>query len=178
MKPSTRSAHRTLNFLEQNPSISASLFAECDHDLDHLTTLIEPVLEASRRCEIASSYIQAVTTGRTTFLATNLPYNQTVQLTEIASSWLVGRSSTCAIAVHNACISRCHAAIGYYDSGDFYITDIGSSNGTWVNRRRLMPLERRILRDGDLIEFGSFKVEFFVINAQESTLPANDITNF
>jgi pSer/pThr/pTyr-binding forkhead associated (FHA) protein len=162
LKPSSNSDQRTLSFLAQNPSLSQSLFADFGHDLNQVATIIEPVLDAPSRCEVSVYYIQAVTTGRTAFLTTNLPDVRCTHVTGVATSWLIGRSRTCAIAIPSSSVSRCHAVIGYCPERGFYMMDIGSSNGTFVNRHRLTALEQRVLSDADLIEFSHTHVEFFV----------------
>ena len=111
LKPSGQVDPRTHLFLEQNPAISESLIEELGQNLSQVATFIEPILNAPSRCEISSNYIQAVTTGRTAFLTTNLTNNQSTQVTGLASSWLIGRSSNCAIAILEKSISRCHASI-------------------------------------------------------------------
>jgi hypothetical protein len=50
-------------------------------------------------------------------------------------------------------ISRKHAQIDQ-EGGRFYITDLGSVNGTKVNGQRIPPRERKSLWDGYLIELG------------------------
>jgi pSer/pThr/pTyr-binding forkhead associated (FHA) protein len=162
LKLPSKTDGRTLDFLNQNPSISQSLLAEAGHDMGRVSTIIRPVLEAPQRCEISSYYIQAVTTGRTAFLTTNLPSLRTAHVTEAASGWLIGRSPNCAIAVEDPSISRCHAVVGHRPHQGFYIIDVGSSNGTFVNGSRLVAMEQRILKDGDLIELSHTCVEFFV----------------
>jgi len=162
LQPSVVSNPCPLRFLEQNPSLSDSLCADCDFNLNEVATLIRPVLQAQKRCQLASFYIQAVAIGRTSFLITNLMQAEISYNTAIASSWLIGRSLTCAITVRDASVSRCHAVISHHRHEGFSITDIGSSNGTWVNRRRIPVMERRSLQDGDLIQVGGMKVEFFV----------------
>lgn len=153
---------RALTFLEQNPALSESLLADIGADLSRVATIIEPVLAAPTRCEISSFYIQAVTTGRTAFLTTNLLDARTTHVTETGTSWLVGRNCHCAIAIPNSSISRCHSVIGHYADRGFYIMDLGSSNGTYVNRRRLQPQQQRFLKDGDLVELSTLRVEFFI----------------
>ena len=153
--------YRTLSFLEENPSLSESLLAD-GHDLKQVVTLIRPVLEAPDRCEISSLYIQAVSTGRTAFLTTNLVDGCLTHVTDGGSSWLIGRDQSCAIAVQNSSISRCHAVIAHCPERGFSIMDVGSSNGTFVNRRRLLSQDPRFLKDGDLVELSNLRIEFFV----------------
>jgi hypothetical protein len=173
-----RASESPLSLLEQNPGLSNSLFAECDFNLSEVKTIIEPVLQAKKRCQMTSFYIQAVTTGRTTFLATNLTQEQEIQITSISSSWILGRSLTCAIVLPHPSVSRCHAAIGHHPDRGFYITDVGSSNGTWVNGQRLVPSRRQALRDGDLIRIGSVRVEFFAVKRDRSAQGSIDATCF
>ncbi|HEY9617979.1 MAG TPA: FHA domain-containing protein [Microcoleaceae cyanobacterium] len=175
LKPSSHSDQRTLGFLKQNPAISQSLLADLGHNLSQVATIIEPVLNAPSRCGISDYYIQAVTTGRTTFLVTNLMDDQAHCVTTISTSWLVGRSGSCAIALPQGTVSRCHAVIGHSVSrGGFYIMDLGSSNGTFINRRRLPALEKHLLHDGDLIEFSKVRVEFFLSCWHEPAVATQD----
>jgi FHA domain len=50
--------------------------------------------------------------------------------------------------------SRQHALITFED-GQLFIEDLNSSNGTYVNRSRVYPGQRRPLRVGDLIQIGT-----------------------
>lgn len=49
--------------------------------------------------------------------------------------------------------SRRHACIEF-DQKSYVVSDLGSSNGTWVNGDRLRPKESRVLKEGDEITFG------------------------
>lgn len=164
LPPSSNSGDRALQFLKTYPALSRSLLLDCGHDIDKISTLVEPILEAPKRCATAY-YIQAVTTGRSAFLTTNLADSDQVQLTAIASTWLIGRSRNCAISLSQPSISRCHAVIGHQPEG-FYIMDVGSSNGTFLKGQRLPVLERRTLSDGDCIALSHLQVEFFVVSMQ------------
>ena len=57
-------------------------------------------------------------------------------------------------------ISRLHACI-YREDGAFYLEDMNSTNGTFLNGRRLLPKERQLLSDGDMVGFANllYKVE-------------------
>lgn len=154
------SSHHPLGLLKQNPLLSDLLLADCDYDLEEVSEIIKPVLTAPQRCQ-QGLYIQAVTTGDAAFLATNLLEKQIVAVSPVSSNWLIGRSVVCSIQLSDRSISRRHAVIGHCPSG-FYITDLGSLNGTWVNNRRLIPAERIDLKDGDLVQFGGMQIEFFL----------------
>jgi pSer/pThr/pTyr-binding forkhead associated (FHA) protein len=53
----------------------------------------------------------------------------------------------------NPWCSRQHACISF-DNGALHIEDLGSSNGTFVNRVRLTPNEKTQLKNGDYIQTG------------------------
>ncbi len=132
-----------------------------------MKTMLEPLHQVESRCQIAPYYIQAVTTGQTTFLITNLYTDPSdLKVSTAAANWLVGRSSSCAISIPHGAVSRCHAILGHVQGETFYVMDMGSSNGTRLNRRRLPQLERRRIKDGDLLEFGPVKAEFFIAQSK------------
>ncbi|MBF2026766.1 MAG: FHA domain-containing protein [Oscillatoriales cyanobacterium C42_A2020_001] len=174
LKPSGLVDQQTITFLKENPALSQTLIAELGDNISQVSTIIEPILEAPKRCEVSLYYIQAVATGRTAFLTTNLPDFHQTNVSEVATSWLVGRSHNCAIAVLDRSVSRCHAVIGHYPGEGFYIKDLGSSNGTFVNHSRLKPLEQRFLNDGDLLQFSKFRVEFFISGWNVKTASLQD----
>jgi hypothetical protein len=174
LKTSSSSDQSSLHPLEQNPGSHPLLISDSDFDISRVSTLVEPILNVSSRCEVSIYYIQAVAAGRSAFLTTNLPDAHTTHVTEPATTWLVGRSRTCAIAIPNPSISRCHAVIGHCPTGGFYIMDLGSRNGTFVNQHRLLPQEQVFLQDGDVLEFSHTRVECFLSGWQEGTLVVQD----
>ena len=68
----------------------------------------------------------------------------------------VGRHPGSDIFLDDVTVSRNHAVI-VHDEATYVITDAGSLNGTYVNRRRV---ERHILIDGDELQIGKFKLTF------------------
>lgn len=60
-------------------------------------------------------------------------------------------------------VSRRHARI-VLRNGQYFIEDLGSTNGTFINRgRRLLPGDRQPLRDGDEIIVGKTFLRFHVV---------------
>ncbi len=64
---------------------------------------------------------------------------------------VVGRDSSCHITIPDASVSHKHARV-YHSDGEWYVEDLGSTNGTFVNDR---PLTRPVvLRPGDTVAIG------------------------
>ena len=68
-----------------------------------------------------------------------------------------GRNPASDIFLDDVTVSRRHAEIRRKD-GAFQLEDVGSLNGTFVNRRRV---ESSPLASGDEIQIGKFKMVFF-----------------
>jgi pSer/pThr/pTyr-binding forkhead associated (FHA) protein len=69
---------------------------------------------------------------------------------------VLGRSRECDIRIPDANVSRRHAEVRQEDA-TYWVVDLGSTNGTEVNGRRV---ERGKLADGDRITIGSTDVVF------------------
>ncbi|MDD5349871.1 MAG: VanZ family protein [Chthoniobacteraceae bacterium] len=73
---------------------------------------------------------------------------------------ILGRNGEAAqLCLKNTSVSGRHLAITFR-SGQFEIEDLGSSNGTRVNGRRLTPQQPALLADGDRIEAGEVLLHF------------------
>ena len=68
----------------------------------------------------------------------------------------IGRSPDAEVFLDDVTVSRNHALIVRRQDG-LYIDDLGSLNGTYVNRRRI---ESHSLDDGDEIQIGKFKLSY------------------
>ncbi|MBS2024340.1 MAG: FHA domain-containing protein [Deltaproteobacteria bacterium] len=59
--------------------------------------------------------------------------------------FLIGRGKHCDLIINSGKVSREHAVITR-EGNDFFIEDLGSSNGTWFDKRRI---GKRQIQDGD-----------------------------
>jgi pSer/pThr/pTyr-binding forkhead associated (FHA) protein len=66
----------------------------------------------------------------------------------------VGRTPENEVHLDDPQVSRRHAEISW-DGVRCTVTDLGSSNGTFVNSRRLMPNLPETIRHGDRVVFGT-----------------------
>ncbi|MFP3896130.1 MAG: FHA domain-containing protein [Anaerolineales bacterium] len=73
----------------------------------------------------------------------------------------IGRAPDNDLVLEHGWVSRQHARI-YCDRFPYRIQDLGSSNGTSVNDTVLPAGELRMLRDGDVIAIGPFRLTFEV----------------
>src|SRR4029077_17980699 len=69
-----------------------------------------------------------------------------------------GRYPESDIFLDDVTVSRRHAEIRR-DDGHFFVKDLGSLNGTYVNLQRVEEAE---LADGDELQIGKFKLTFFM----------------
>ena len=69
--------------------------------------------------------------------------------------FVIGRGKHCDFVINSGKVSREHAVI-VRDGSDYYIEDLGSSNGTWFNKQRI---KRRRVEDGDEYFICSEKVK-------------------
>jgi hypothetical protein len=83
-------------------------------------------------------------------------------------STTIGRERGNHILLPNPIVSKNHAII-QWKNGAFVITDRGSSNGTFVNRRLIH--EPTSLSDSDSIEIGDYRIKFYVMEDQSIEYP-------
>jgi pSer/pThr/pTyr-binding forkhead associated (FHA) protein len=69
---------------------------------------------------------------------------------------LIGRSPECDVFLDDVTVSRRHAEL-HREGGKFTIRDLGSLNGTYVNRKRI---ESAVLEDDDEVQIGKYRLTF------------------
>jgi pSer/pThr/pTyr-binding forkhead associated (FHA) protein len=70
-----------------------------------------------------------------------------------------GRHPESDIFLDDITVSRRHVEITHVDGGTFIIRDVGSLNGTYVNRERI---DEATLMPGDEVQIGKFKLVYLV----------------
>ncbi|HHU64296.1 MAG TPA: FHA domain-containing protein [Clostridiales bacterium] len=68
---------------------------------------------------------------------------------------IIGRRGDCDIVIADPTVSSQHAGI-YLDGRHYYLVDLGSKNGTYVNNRRIKRDYK--LKDGDIINVGNILI--------------------
>ncbi|MBD1870783.1 FHA domain-containing protein [Cyanobacteria bacterium FACHB-471] len=112
-------------------------------------------------------YIQGVVLNRQIYLTTNLRDGTTQMLSQPQNTWIIGRDSRqVTLPIADKRLSRCHAVIRYVDHQGFYLTDLNSSNGSYVNGEKVQ--RSLLLKDGDRVRLGSLTLVFLSGNESQS----------
>lgn len=77
----------------------------------------------------------------------------------------IGRAATNDIVIDDGKVSRGHALIHKQDAAEYWVVDLGSGNGTYINGRRVTLATR--LNDGDVLTLGIVPLSF----RQSTTVP-------
>ncbi|MEW6556239.1 MAG: ATP-binding protein [Elusimicrobiota bacterium] len=81
----------------------------------------------------------------------------------------IGRHLTNTIVLNNEKVSRNHSVIEQR-ADKFFIKDLGSTNGTFVNNLKVSPSTEQELHNGDFISIGSFVLRATMISETEKKL--------
>jgi pSer/pThr/pTyr-binding forkhead associated (FHA) protein len=145
---------------------------------EHNRTLLDELLQAENighqsLGQIIPQHITGVVQNNKVYLITNLIQGKTQQLIQSQGVWILGRGSYAAISIADDRLSRTHAVIQYIHNEGFYLCDLNSTNGTFINNESVY--EPVLLKDGDRIRLGSMTFSFFLCNEtqQIDQLPNN-----
>ncbi len=84
------------------------------------------------------------------------PADRKGQTYELADELTVGRAGGCQITLDDTYVSQLHARLFRRD-GQFYVEDLGSTNGTYLNRKKVTaPIA---IRKGDRLQIGKTVME-------------------
>jgi pSer/pThr/pTyr-binding forkhead associated (FHA) protein len=140
----------------------------------HHPTLLEDILQLENLSSqslgnTAPAYMQAGVQDGQPYIITNLVEGRTQQLLQSQGIWMVGRDRRTHIPICEPCLSRHHAAIHYIHHEGFYLIDLNSTNGSFVNGEPV--LQRQMLKDGDQIRLGSITITFFLCQTAQKLEP-------
>jgi hypothetical protein len=72
----------------------------------------------------------------------------------------VGRASDNDLSLNDSSVSKIHATLLLNNEGTLLVADTGSTNGTYINGRRIAYGEARQIAAGDVLAFGDVEVRF------------------
>jgi hypothetical protein len=72
----------------------------------------------------------------------------------------VGRVADNDLQLEHQSVSKIHASLVMNREGTLLVADTGSTNGTFINGRRIAYGEARQIEDGDVVSFGDVEVRF------------------
>lgn len=79
--------------------------------------------------------------------------------------WVAGRDPSCEIPIDDHHVSRRHFELTHTNEG-FYISDMGSANGTQLNGEKLTAHEPKMIQSGDSISIMDVRIDFEVRDTQ------------
>lgn len=127
--------------------------------LDNESDLLESSESEPGSSTAPLHYIQGVVLGQRACLITNLLGGDSQTLFQPQMVWTIGRNREAALPLRDRVLSRRHAVILYVPDEGFYLIDLNSMNGSFINGRRME--QRQLLKDGDRLRIGSFEFSFF-----------------
>jgi adenylate cyclase len=96
--------------------------------------------------------------------------------TPIEATCFLGRAATCEVVLADARVSRQHALVQRQQENEFWLIDLGSANGTYLNGQRVQQPCR--LSDGDSISIAGLTFGFRCPRTHRGagTVPFSDAT--
>ena len=93
----------------------------------------------------------------------------------LAGPFTLGRGSGNSLVLADARVSRSHALLRPYGRGKYYLLDMGSGNGTFLNGRLVTsPVE---LKDGDSIVIADFLLKYIALAQRAAATTGESDTN-
>lgn len=105
-------------------------------------------------------YVAGVIQGQQAYLLTNLVNGKSQTLLQPQGIWTIGRGRQSAIQLPEKRLSRHHAVIQHIQKQGFYLIDLESTNGSFINGKRVK--EPHLLKDGEYVRLSSISFCFFL----------------
>lgn len=137
----------------------------------HHRNLLDEILKLEKTSgktfsSVTTRCVTGVIQGEQAHLITNLVDGKTQTLFQPQGIWPIGRDRHLAVSIPDRWLSRRHAVIQYIHNQGFYLIDLESTNGSFVNGE---PVHGRLLlKDGDRVRLGSLAFSFFLCHNNQS----------
>ncbi|MCE9624519.1 MAG: FHA domain-containing protein [Deltaproteobacteria bacterium] len=95
------------------------------------------------------------------FIIQNLKSQEEQEYSLHQDNIVFGRINTCDIELPVKSVSRRHAEI-VREAQDYFLSDLKSGNGTFLNNQKIRPMEKNLLRSGDLIRIEDYEIRFIL----------------
>lgn len=138
---------------------------------EHHRSLLDEILQLEKTnnktfSSVTTRCITGIIQGQQAHLVTNLVEGNTQSLYQHQGIWTIGRDRNLAISIPDRRLSRRHAVIQYIHNQGFYLIDLESTNGSFINGE---PVHGRLLlKDGDRIRLSSLAFAFFLCNESQT----------
>jgi diguanylate cyclase (GGDEF)-like protein/PAS domain S-box-containing protein len=163
--------------IENEPQIAQLQALKCDYGQGLLLSPITPPEDLYDLFEQPSTVVSTSSMNSSSAPPPILVIHTAAKDTHIAltngKSWSIGRSPDSTVVLSDRWVSRNHAEIQLLDNGNYYLVDLGSGNGSFVNGQRVsMPIH---LNDSDLLTIGRTEIEFQAVVVEMPTQPQTPI---
>jgi pSer/pThr/pTyr-binding forkhead associated (FHA) protein len=136
----------------------ARFCAECGHPLHGDVTLSLPAIEGEEEPHDEFPFPHdELEPGQALLLVKRGPNAGSTFLVH-AESTTVGRSPDSGVFLDDVTVSRAHAVLERRENDAWFVRDVGSLNGTYVNGEQV---DETTLATGDEVQIGRFKLTFF-----------------
>lgn len=139
---------------------------------EHHRGLLDEILQLEKTSNktgsnVTTRCVTGIIQGEQVYLVTNLVEGKTQSLQQLQGIWTIGRDRLLTISIPDRRLSRRHAVIQYIHNQGFYLVDLSSTNGSFVNGE---PVQGRLLlKDGDRIRLSSLAFSFFLCHDCQTT---------
>ena len=168
--PNNLAEYRMMVSAEDDAVIESKLglFQAFSKLYEHDRALLDDMLAIEHNAALqVAHYIQGMICAQQVYIMSNLATGRSQHFHSTDGLWTIGRDPRQSdIAVPDKRLSRCHAAVQYTPERGFILSDLESTNGTYINGKKLKRVHT--LRDGDRIRIGSSLFHFFNCRKQEA----------
>jgi pSer/pThr/pTyr-binding forkhead associated (FHA) protein len=138
---------------------------------EHHRTLLDEILQLEKTSSkslssVPTRCLTGVIQGEQVYVVTNLTDGKTQTLLQSQGIWTIGRDRQLSIPIADRRLSRRHAVIQYIKNEGFYLVDLDSTNGSFINGE---PVHGRMpLKDGDRVRLSNLAFSFFLCNDRQT----------